>query len=176
MSSYRVDTNTRGLVVVLHGSEEHLIVGARCDQTLMWASWFVEGLNVGADGDGPPPWPITGLQFFGTESAVLFVFDGLPVGRIFWHFTNWAWTSLDTEGTAFNLEPIHADPEQSDSFVKERQKIASQDESVLSVLMAELDGRLRLFRDETRPMALMYGRSRSRRRGLERRSTGREAV
>lgn len=111
-----------------------------------------------------------GLQSVNSDGETVFLFDGLPVGRIHWDHTNWVWSYLYPDGEAYGYEPINADPESSSEFISERQRIALKDPSVVAVLMAELDGRLRLFRDETEPMALMFGRSKARRVGMERRS------
>ncbi len=111
-----------------------------------------------------------GLRSVRSEGEIVFTFDGLPVGRIHWDHTNWVWSCLQPNGEAYDHEPINADPEASSAFIQERQRIALKDRSVVAVLMAELDGRLRHFRDETEPMALMYGRSKARRIGLHRRA------
>ncbi len=177
--SYRSRVDTNGLVVIedpaviahsLPGDDGGplLVVGTQSDMTKQWAAWYAEFLsNVG---DGPPPWPIAGLQFFHSQDRALFVFDGLPVGQVVWDGTGWQWSSLDQRGARLDLESIEVDPDQYATFTKERQQNALCDESLIPVLMAELNGRVALWRDETRDLAFMYGKSRARRRGLHRRS------
>lgn len=57
---------------------------------------------------------------------------------------------------------VHVDREQTERFISERQSIAMQDEPVRSVRQAEWLGRVRMFRDETVDMAVMYGKVQAR--------------
>ncbi len=171
---YRSRISSSGLVVVEGGGEPCLVVGTPCDQAEMWAAWYAEHLC--ETGDGPPPWPYAGLQFFDSPDLLLFIFDGLPVGRAQWDGQRiaWVWNCLECSGRPYDQDDIPVDPEQVSSFLRERERIAlklgGNDDTIVDVLMAELNGRLRLFRDETRELVLMFGRSKARRIGLHRRS------
>lgn len=113
-----------------------------------------------------------GLQSHDTDGQIRFEYDGEPVGEVYWIGGEWLWRALEADGQRLEQPvTIKVDPDQSAVFIAERQRIALQPESIREPLLAELEGRLRIFRDETRPMAVMFGRSKSVRRGRERRST-----
>ncbi len=171
--TYSSRVNDDGLVVIDYSRSVDagvplIVVGSPSDLTRMWAAWFAEKLHDATD--GPPAWPFSGLQFFDSPDQILFVFDGLPVGLVVWTATTWMWSALNERGARMDLEAVDVDPQQSAAFNLERQRVAMSDPSVTAVHTAELDGRIRLFRDETRELAVMFGRSKSRRRGLSRRT------
>lgn len=99
----------------------------------------------------------------------LFLWDGEPVGSIHWSTDSWIWCLLDGDVVRESVN-IDVDPEQREQFISERQSAAKLDEPIRDVIMAELEGRLRLFRDETLDMAIMYGRARARTIGRYRRA------
>lgn len=179
---YTAYVNASGHVVISSGRDDFLVVGVHtAGHTFMWASWYTEWLNLGGSGrgaltDGPPRWPITGLQSFRTDEEILFVYDGLPVGTIGWNGLEWWWYMLSPDGNLYGKpEHIDVDPDQRQAFQEERQKVALGSETILPVLMAELEGRIRLFRDESRDLVMMFGRSKARRLGLHRKNLGRDA-
>ena len=91
----------------------------------------------------------------------IFAWDGEPVGQVTWGVHGeWWWTPLGKK--VRESVRIDVDPEQSARFISERQSIARMDETIRDVMLAELEGRLRIFRDETLDMALMYGRAKAR--------------
>lgn len=167
--TYTTSIDPQGRIYVRKDGEKFLVVG-RVDQphAQMWADWYAERLNLWQDGDGPPAWPIVGLQSFATDENVLFVYNGLPVATIGWNGGEWWFYVLSELGTVHGPEHINVDPDMTKHFQNERMEIAKANPSIVDVLEAEYEGRLRVFRDDTFPMAMMYGRSKARRIGIHR--------
>lgn len=165
MPDYRL-TQRYGNFVITDPAYDTLLVVGPHDFDRQWAAWYVDVLNR----DEVAPWPTQGLRshaaFDSEHPSRLFTWNGLPVGTIGWNGLEWWWYTLDHWGNQFG-EPQHidVDPEQRARFVTERESVAKQPETVREVMQAELGGRIRMHRDETADMALMYGKVQARRRG-----------
>lgn len=136
-----------------------------------WINWFADYLN----DDYMRPWPQDGLRMYDTaERGVIFVYDGTPVGFVSFHDFEWLWMPVGPDGEDLGIghastEYIQVDPEMHDRFMRERVEIARRSEAVRNALSAEFQGRVRYHRDDTRDLALMYGRMKALARGRNRR-------
>lgn len=136
-----------------------------------WISWFADYLN----DNTMRPWPQDGLRMYDTsDRGALFVYDGTPVGFIAFHEYEWLWMPVGPDGEDLGLdhvttEYIRVDPETHDSLFNQRVDIASRPEGVRVALEAEFAGRVEYHRDDTRDLAVMYGRMRALSRGRHRR-------
>jgi hypothetical protein len=128
-----------------------------------WIWWFAEHMN----GDTMRPWPQDGLRMYDTsERGALFVYDGFPVGFISFHEYEWIWMPVGPDGEDLGVghvttQYIQVDPDAHDRFVAERVRIASMPEAARLASEAEFAGRVNYHRDETRDLALLYGRMKS---------------
>lgn len=75
--------------------------------------------------------------------------DPLPCGTVFWAGDEWLYQA-DGDPTT---QAINVDPEQTEQFREERLSIARLDQSVRPALEAEWEGRIRLYRDDSRALA-----------------------
>lgn len=95
--------------------------------------------------------------------------DPLPCGTVFWAGDEW----LYQPGSESPTQAINVDPEQTEQFRQERLAIAYRDASVRPALEAEWEGRIRLYRDDSRVLAEIGARVEAKRwLTREARSTG----
>lgn len=136
-----------------------------------WIWWFAEHMN----GDTMRPWPQDGLRMYDTsDRGALFVYDGTPVGFIGFHDCEWLWMPVGPDGEDLgrghvSTEYIRVDPEMHDKLSTERVQIAMRPEAARMASEAEYIGRVNYHRDETRELAVMYGRMKALARGRSRR-------
>lgn len=88
--------------------------------------------------------------------------DPLRIATLGWNGGEWWLWMVDPSGDIIHSDDhrrfIDVDPEEREEFERERQRIASQPDSIRPVLEAELKGRRQLQRDETRDVAMMAAR------------------
>lgn len=125
-----------------------------------WIWWFCEYLN----DDTMRPWPKDGLRMFDTaERGAIFVYDGTPVGFLGFHDFEWLWMPTGPDGEDLGrghvtTQYIQVDPEMHDKLLEQRVEIARLPEASRMASLAEFIGRVNYHRDETRELAVMYGR------------------
>lgn len=118
-----------------------------------WAHWWV---SVRTMPDDTPRWIEDGLRAFTQKDrSVLYVYDGIPVGTLGWNGREWFFWPILTDGELeFGSEVfIEVDQQAREQAVRDQQAVAVADESVRQTLQAELNGRLRMLRDETYELA-----------------------
>lgn len=126
-----------------------------------WVHWYCEHLN---SGPSPVPATLDGLRVFDDdERGAWFIYDGTPVGRVVFTGNEWLWSPTGPDAEQFAaghpvIERIRVDDEARERFEQERVAIALSPEVARLALEIELQGRIRLHRDDTRELALMYGR------------------
>lgn len=84
------------------------------------------------------------------------------LGTVTYAQGEWYWHPSAEDPPTYGRTAIDVDPEQRLRFIAERQSVARMDPIIRDAMLAELEGRLRMFRDETKDMALMYARAKCR--------------
>lgn len=118
-----------------------------------WAHWWISYCT--APGD-TPPWIEEGLRAFtNRDRSVLYVFNGEPVGTLGWNGAEWWFYGLESDGSSSEFAPLYidVDDEARQRYEGERQQIAASDPSIQPTLQTELEGRMRIVRDETYELA-----------------------
>lgn len=156
---WRVDLREGDYCIVTTDGRNEVHVGPD-DFCRQWAEWYCSTRN--APGD-TAEWPPDGLRIFNSldGDAHLFVMNGEPVGTVGWNGVEWWWYSLGFNLRDVEGEPVHidVDGEQRRAFVQQRQDAATMPEGgARDVAHAELEGRVKLHRDETRDLALTRAR------------------
>lgn len=118
-----------------------------------WAHWWVSYCTVPGD---TPPWIEEGLRAFtNRDRSVLYTYNGEPVGTLGWNGAEWWFYGLESDGSSTEFAPLYidVDDEARQRYQGERQQIAASDPSIRPTLQSELDGRMRIVRDETYELA-----------------------
>lgn len=129
-----------------------------------WTAWYADMLAQ----KQTVAWPTAGLRVFKSawRDAMLFTWNGLPVGTIGWNGAEWWWYNLEhwghTYGTGAHVE---VSPDERLKFHREQQAIALRPEHERVVLEAELRGRREAFRDESYSLVQLWGQARATRVG-----------
>lgn len=161
---WRVDLRDGDYCVVTTDGRHETHVGPD-DFARQWGEWYVSTRNMP---DDTAPWILDGLRTFSSldGDAHLFVYNGEPVGTMGWNGMEWwfyglTWDLQSTEG-----EPVHidVDAEQRAAFTEQREFCAAMPEGAArDTAFAELAGRTKLHRDETRDLAMTRAKLEARR-------------
>lgn len=95
------------------------------------------------------------------EDGARFVFSygEHRLGVVYFMEIGACWMWVDGEGGEDDRAiPINVDADQTNAFIAELQSAYMQSEPMRSVSEAEVFGRIRMFRDETADMAVLFGR------------------
>lgn len=146
--------------VVLLNNDTPYLTASPDPLAQQWTAWYADVLMQ----QQSVAWPLGGLQVFKStdDEAMLFLWNGLPVGTIGWNGGEWWWHNLEhwghQYGTSIHIEVSLTERRQ---FQVEHEAIATQPEHLRSALHAELAGRRRAFRDETCDLAELWGKARA---------------
>lgn len=104
------------------------------------------------------------LEWDSNDDARVIANDGTVVGGLHWEYlsSGWLFERYDVQGDPLGMEMIEIDHDQRMTFVRERQEVARLDEATRPAIVAELEGRQRMFRDESKDLASLGARVKAR--------------